>query len=234
MSDYMQESFGDELFDALLEQAVRQNLHNEIMSIPSEEELEQLYTFSEEHNKRMKKLFAADSRREVIFVVLKWTKVAVVTVCVSATLLFGTMMASAEFRAAVSDVIITWYERFTKFQSPETEYNSTQRDWFPEYLPEGFTLYNTYELNTLRGKEYGNSSGVSIDFSYIPSDASVSVDSEGMEYSAVVQNDITYHIFSATDEHKENIIVWDYDGYRFTVIGDFYTDEMLKMAFSIK
>lgn len=234
MSDYKQEGLGDELFDALLEQAVKQNLINEINSIPSEEELEQIYTFSKEHNRIMKKMFARDNSREIIFVVLRWTKVAVFIICVAATLLFGTMMVSAEFREAVSNVIITWYERFTNFQSMEVGEDFTQQKWIPRYIPDGFAVSETYEFGDFYTIEYNNADGIMIDYTYLPEDASTSIDNEEMDYSIITEGDITYHLFRAMDVRKDSKIVWHMYGYRFTIVSNYDADELLQMAFSVK
>jgi hypothetical protein len=231
----MSEFINDNLFEAVLQQAVRKNLENQLAAIPPDDELKQMYSFSDEHNRKMKKLFAADNRREAFKIVYKWGKVAVVAVCVSATLVFGTLLTSAEVRKAIGDVIVTWFSQFTKFQSPELSDDFTEREWTPEYLPEGFAFLNTYEVGSMKGIEYSNSS-IIIEFNYKPSDYSTSVDNEDMKYSVIVEKDTVYHIFESAikDEREDNIIVWDIDGYRFTIIGNYDIDELIKIAFSVK
>jgi hypothetical protein len=224
----------DDFFEAVLRQAVIKNNMDEIEAIPSDEELAKLYTFSERHSKRMKKLFSADKRKETFTVVYKWGKVAVVAICVSATLVFGILLTSAEVRKTVGDVIVTWFEKFTKFQSEESNEEFTKHNWSPRYVPAGYNMLESYEFGSMSVIEYGNQSGSKIELDYMPSDGAISVDNEGREYSVMVENDIVYHLFKAfpEDEHKGNTVVWDMGGYRFTILGYCDIDELLKMAVS--
>jgi len=225
-------NINNHLFEAMLRQAVIQNSKNQMAALPSEEELAKIYTFSDEHNRKMKKLFAADKRRETVVVIFKWSKVVAIAVCVSVTLMFGTLLTSAEFREAVGNVIITWFDKFTKFQSQDSQF--TEREWLLEYLPEGFSLHDSYRVGDIKGVEYNNSNGVTIEFSYSPSDFSTSVDNEDREYEILLENNIYYHVFETTiNDNKSNIIIWDMEEYRFTVMGNCDIEELLKIAFSV-
>ena len=233
MADYA----NDDFFDAMLRQAVIKNNKNEIAAIPSDEELKKSYTFSERHNQKMKKLFSADNRREAFTIVYRWGKVAVVAVCVSATLTLGVLLTSAEVRKVVSDVIVTWFEQFTNFRSDEASEEFIERDWSLGYIPEEFALIEAYEVGTIEGVEYGNALGAIIDFSYQPSDSSTSVDNEDKNYKVVVENDVVYHLFDSTlddNPHDFNIVVWDMSGYRFTITGNYDINELFEIALSVE
>jgi len=230
----MPDIINSDFFEAMLRQAVIKNNRDEIAAIPSDDELKKKYEFSERHNRKMKKLFAADSRHEVFTIIYRWGKVAVVAVCVSATLMFGTLLTSADVRKAIGDVVVTWFEKFTKFQSPAASEEFIERDWSPAYLPEGFLITNSIETNEIRNITYNNSNNARIIFSYRPSDFSTSVDNEDMEYSVMIENDIIYHLFEATNEAEEKIIVWDISGYRFTLTGHIEVNELFKMALSVE
>jgi len=209
-----------------------------LAAIPSDEELDKMYTLSDEHYKKMKKLFAADKRQETITIVLRWSKVAVVTICVTATVAFAALLTSADVRKAIGDTIITWFDKFTKFESVrQIENNGTveERDWSMNYLPAGFGLLDSFEAGATKLLMYIASNGTMIDFSYKLSHVSASVDNENREYRTVVENDVIYHVFELTDEieHKNNMIVWDMNGYRFTIVGEYDIDELMKMALSV-
>jgi hypothetical protein len=232
----MSDIINNDFFEAMLRQAVIVNNKNEIAAIPSDDELSKLYVFSERHNKRMKRLFAADSRREVFAIVYKWGRVAVIAVCISATLMLGALLTSAEMRKTIADVIVTWFGQFTNFHSAETSDEFIERDWSLSYLPEGFALHDTITAGEIENIIYENSNNDMIVFSYSPSHSSTSVDNEDMEYSIIIENDIVFHLFKPfpEDEYGENIIVWDLSGYRFTLTSGYELDELLKIAFSIK
>ena len=78
MSDFI----NDDFFEAVLRQAVIQNNKNEIALIPSDEELKKTHIFSEQHNKRMKNLFAAENIRKTFTIIYKWGKVAVIALLI--------------------------------------------------------------------------------------------------------------------------------------------------------
>jgi hypothetical protein len=237
MSDFINVDINnDGLFEAILRQAVIKNHENEIAAIPTDEELRKLYTFSDEHNRKMKKMFSADRRQEAFVVIFKWTKVAAITICISASVLFSALLTSAEFRKAVGDVIVTRFERFTKFESLEANDNFIERDWSPEYIPTGFVLHDNYEVGEIKGIEFINADNIMIDFMYMPSGFSTSVDNEHLGYSIIVENGIIYHLFEATSENEryENMIVWDMNGYRFMITSNYNVDELMKIAFSVK
>ena len=232
MADYT----NDGLFNAILRQAVIKNNNNEIASIPPEDELKRMLTFSDSHNKRMKKLFIADKRREFFTIFYKWSKVAVVAVCISSTLMFSILLTSAEVRKAISNVIVTWFDQFTKFQSEEVGSEFVERDWSLDYLPIGFYLNEEFTGTDSKYFEYVHESGSIIDFGYIISDDSVSVDNENKKYKVIIENDIVYHLFESTlidNEHDFNTIIWDMFGYRFTIAGNYDINELLKIALSV-
>jgi hypothetical protein len=237
MADFVFENMDDDLFEAILKQAVQKNLRNEIEALPSEEELSKMYTFSERHEKRMKKLFAADKRKETRIVVVRWGKTAVAAACIATTVLFGTLLLSSEVRATINNVIISWLDMFTRFEAPQSLSNEefVEREWLPEYLPEGFELADTFEAGEIVLFEYANADGAMIDFSVRPSEGATYIDNTDMEYRIISENSIAYHVFEVdgTDD-EENVVVWDMQGYRFTVAGTYDVDELLKIALSVR
>jgi len=237
MAESLYNDFDDNdiLFEAMLKQAVIESHMKELAELPSDEELRKMYTFSERHNKRMKKLFAADKRKETRIVVVKWCRLAVATVCITTTVLFGTLLFSSEVRAAVNNTIISWLEMFTRFQSPPLDEEFVEREWTVSYLPTGFELYDSFELGRMVLCEYMNAEGVTIDLTYVPIDATSYVDNTDVEYSIVIEDGIDYHVFVADSdlEYEENSIVWNMQGYRFTIAGIYDIDELLKIALSV-
>jgi hypothetical protein len=241
MSDYILDPLeNDDILDAILKQAIIKNHLNRLAAMPSDEELEKMYTLSDGHYKKMKKLFTADKRRETFTVVLRWSKVAVVTVCVTATVMFATLLTSADVRKVIGDTIITWFSQFTQFESAkqpaEDDTIFFERDWSLSYLSEGFELLDSVIAGETTLFMYMNPKGSMIDFKYMPSRGSISVDNEDREYDTIVENDVIYHIFEVTDgiEGKQNILIWDMNGYRFTVAGEIDIDELMKIALSVK
>jgi len=61
----------DSVFEAMLRHALLENLYEEIDSLPPDDELASLYTFSEAHTKRMERLFAREALKGKLFAVAK-------------------------------------------------------------------------------------------------------------------------------------------------------------------
>jgi hypothetical protein len=154
--------------------------------------------------------------------------------------MFATLLTSSAVRKAIGETIITWFSQFTQFESAQQGGDDTsdfvERDWSLGYTPEGFELLDYAVVGTTKLFMYLNSNGAMIDFTYNPSGSSVSVDNEDREYRTIVEGDIVYHIFELTDEteYKKNIVVWDMAGYRFTVMGTYDVDELMKTALSVE
>ena len=83
------ENDDDILFEAMLKQAVIKSHMKELAALPPEEELRKMYTFSERHNKRMRKLFAKERRRAIFADVYRYAKLAAAVICVATTVIFS-------------------------------------------------------------------------------------------------------------------------------------------------
>jgi hypothetical protein len=81
---------------------------------------------------------------------------------------------------------------------------------------------------------YENEAGDILSFSYGAIDDLLQVNNEGVDYSEVVIDNITYYVFNANTPDSVNMIVWDKNDLRFTLGGDISVDELLKIADSVK
>ncbi|GHV34509.1 hypothetical protein FACS18949_10700 [Clostridia bacterium] len=149
-----------------------------------------------------------------------------------AAVLFGALMTVPSVRAAVVEATILWFERFTTFlpfscEAPENG-NLT-----PTYLPNGYTLNEILSAGDMTVVRYLDAAGNEINLTTMPSDGSLSVNNEDVEYSTIVSGDVTYNVFAAVSSGKGNTIVWDSGGVRFELDGTIDVDELLKMAASV-
>lgn len=223
----------DALFEALFRQAVIDNYEEEIAEGLDEGDGLKLHIFSERHNLRMKKLFAQAEGRERLQYGIKWAGRCVAAVLVGTLVFFSALMTVPEVRAAVKSVVIEWFDQFTKFSSDESAPKEVQ-NWAPSYIPEEFyedERYDDFGHVTIR---YSNTNGDIIRFSYIDQSGSISVDNESRKFYEVVNGEIIYYVFEAEASNKGNSVIWDQDGYRFTVKGQSSIDNLLNMAKSIK
>lgn len=221
------------LFDALFRQAVIDNYEEELSVIPTKKELSTLYSLSDEHIARMKRLFSQAERLEMLRSAAKWTRRCVAVVIVGFVVLFGVLMTVPEVRATVKSVIIEWFDQFTKFTSGQ---DSTKEslEWEPSYVPEGFTEDERYGDFGRLTIWYLDSKGNSIVFAYINQSDSVSVDNENRDFYEVEVTGTTYYIFESETSDKGNTVIWDKEGYRFTIEGQSPGGELLNTAKSVE
>ena len=228
--------YNSDFLEAILEKAITKSHFDRLAAMPSEEELAKIYTLSPEHNKRMKKIFAADKRRQIMITALRYGKAAAFAICISISLMFGAILVSADIRNLVGEAIITWFDKYTKFQTDEiyTENEFVEREWSPRYLPNGFDLSDSREVGSIKSIKYTNSNNLTIRFNYMPDTGSISVDNEDKIYSTIIENGVTYHVFETYDEGENHIIIWDMGGYRFEITGVVDVDELVKVALSVE
>lgn len=223
----------DPVFEAMLRQAVRDNVYEEAASVPDDETLATMFTISQKHDKRMRHLCAREDRREMFSAFMRPAKNVAVFALVAITVLFGALMLNIDARAAVKEVIIEWYEQFTRFVGIGDVEPNGSRDWSPEYLPDGYVEVNVFE-STLMVKEYENDDGGYFTFQFFFDSNELQVDNEESEYSTEEINGIIYYVFEAEDERKSCRITWFADGYTFNISGYLDVEELLEIAKSVK
>lgn len=221
------------LFDALFRQAVIDNYEEELSVIPTEKELSALYAFSDAHIARMKRLFSQAERHEMLRSAAKWVKRCAAVFIVVTVVLFGALMMVPEVRAAVKSVIIEWYDQFTKFTSGQDPTKESQ-EWEPSYVPEGFAEDERYGDFGRLTIWYLDSRGNSIVFTYFDQSDSVSVDNENRDFYEVESAGTIYYVFESETQDKGNSVIWDKEGYRFTIEGQSPESELLNIAKSVE
>ena len=225
----------DVVFEALFCQAVIDNFNEEIDSIPSNEQLTKLYSFSPEFEIKMKKLFIKDSRKDFAKTVLLYSKRVASILIIVLGLLFSTLLFNTEVRAAVGKVLVEWYEKFTSFTFEDNKVFGENKGWTLGYLPEGYIQKKYEVLGHITSIEYRNNQDEKIRFTYIPegSITNISVDNENHEINTcVILNNEAFSI-SAVDDAFDNGVIWNMDGHTFDLWGKIPVNELKKIAESI-
>lgn len=149
----------DVVFEALFRQAVIDDFNEEIDSIPTNEQLAKIYSFSPEFELRMKKLFTKDRRKDFIKTISLYSRRVASVLIIVLGLLFGTLLFNAEVRAAVGNVLVEWYEKFTSFTFIGDEIIDEKKEWSLNYMPEGYIQENYEVLGRITSIEYRNNQG---------------------------------------------------------------------------
>src|SRR5690606_9115734 len=190
-----------------------------IDSIPTNEQLAEIYSFSWEFEMRMKKLFVKDHRRKFLKNAMLYSRRVASILVIVLGLLFGTLLFNTEVRAAVGKVLVEWYEKFTSFTFRDEEIIVEKKEWTLEYLPEGYLQKNYEELGNVTNMEFINNQGDKIRFSYRPENSitNISVDNENHKIDSHVVLDNKAFSITAVDDRFDNGVIWNMDGYTFSL-----------------
>ena len=225
----------DVVFEALFRQAVIDDFNEEIGSIPTNEQLAVIYSFSSEFEMRMKKLFVKDRRRSFVKTAMYFSRRVASILIIVLGLLFGTLLFNTEVRATVGKILVEWYEKFTSFTFRDDEIISEKKDWTLNYLPEGYAMKNYEVLGRITNIDFINELVDKIRFSYHPEGSiiNISVDNENHKIDRCeILNNEAYCI-SAVDDEFDNGVIWNMDGHTFDLWGKIPMEELKKIAESI-
>jgi len=192
-------------------------------------------SFSEAHEKRMKRLFArVRAKRAAVRVWSITWKTAVVVAFVIAVI-SSVLLSNPKVYAAVSEVVIEFFSQFTTLRFSNSEETVKITEWELSWLPESFSeTYREYDEGSSRAG-YSDSNGIIIRFTASPSDSSqINVDNEQSAYSIKTTAGIDYYIFASTSEEAPSIIVWGNEGYSFMISSLCDIEILEKIAYSIK
>jgi len=162
-------------------------------------------------------------RLDILESVMLWARKIAVVLAIIAALSFGALVAfSPDVRAAISNTTMRWFDGFVNFIGAEyREVGAEPGGWWPHYLPEGFVPQDLFETPDIFSVIFENQDGEEIWLTIIPADMLLAVNTDGIYYSEVVIEGITYHHFKAYDEDTFNsTIVWYRDDYSFELFSD--------------
>jgi len=222
----------ESFYEAVLKQAVIQDCLRELEALPSEQELEKSLVYSPRHISRMKKLFANEARREATLRFTSYAKKVASVAAIVIMVIFGMLMLNPNVRAVIVETIVEWFETFTRFQSQKTDTAAFNMTWRPSYVPEGFFEKDVFESVGMASIMYTNEEET-ISLILMPADASLSVDNENMVYTEITVDEVHFYLFESEDDTGDNILVWNSEGVRFSLVSTITIDNLLLMAQSL-
>jgi hypothetical protein len=226
----------DEMFaDALISAAVIENHKREMdMILPGEENL----SFSGAHEQRIHVMFAWERAKKIMGKVFNYSARVASYIAIVIALAGALLMTQSEVRAVVRETVVEWYEAFINFrffQDHETPAVNSEAPYFePKYLPESFTETYSEILFESVTKIYSSFDEIDVLFTAHPiGSGAYNVDNEHTRYEVEYRDGAEYHVLESTDEEYPSHILWQMDGYEFTLNGNIPMDELWKMALSV-
>lgn len=159
-------------------------------------------------------------------------KVAIAAII--AMMSFSTMMvANAQFRERVISWVIETFEKYSIFElkSDDTPTIQELHKYKPYYVPEGFQLLHTVEQPSLILYEYTGANNHTLSILMSLSDTQIYIDTEGVALEKLELGDTPAYYFEKDNVHH---IIFERDGYYFTVYGTTSKSELIKVAEGIQ
>ena len=222
-------------FEAALMIALRADAQKELDTLPTPEQLEELYPDTSQWDDRM----AAALRRKKHRPVLKRVLLAALTLVI---LTIGALAVNADFRRAVYTMI----QKFLPIEMQLTyQVDGEPLEWLPDgysdhYVPDGFERDREQEferaenfLHVYSSKESGE--GYTVRCSIIQPGQQSSFDNEHTTYKNVKVGDADATLGTSVGESGDTVYIlsWEQGGVSNTIMGNISRDEIVRIAENI-
>jgi hypothetical protein len=222
----------DMLLDALLKAAVREAFKKEIDALPDNEKLA-AYKPSPVLDKRIGSLIKSSYRKIQARRFVKGLGKAAACLCVLLAVSSVILLSVEATRNAIFNAVLDWQDEYTEIKyEGASENNSIYR---PTYLPEGFHEKSVEGDINFTTVFYENDAGVSIIFDQQKAGSGTTlVDNEHSDYYEVQISGNIGHLFKSKTENDSSILIWEDHGIVFELLSVFNSDELIRMAESVK
>jgi hypothetical protein len=225
----------NQIFDSILTEALKNRSKIYLSNIPSEDELSKELEFSDGFKDKMNKLMESYKRMAARKKVFIYTKKFVACILIVAGLGFGVLMLSQPVRAAIQNVIIQWFDKYTQFDFKSDSTEVEFKEYTLGYLPEGFVETDYFSADGYTSVEYRDLKGNDIIFDYaISENITIALDNEHSTYSVISLNGSEAHLFESNEEGSRSHLLWEDNGYTFKITALLNAEEIIKIAENIK
>jgi hypothetical protein len=216
-------------FEEMLSRAVAESHERQLRGFDNEDE----HVFSDEHNRKMSKLFAYDKRRDVAKAVAKYTYRVAAVICIVFALAVTLLMTNGDARALFSNTIVEILDGYTGVHFPNEPVDD-YIEWYPTKIPNGYKVtYRSY-ASAYSEVEYSKN-GVLLQFIAAQAAGSqITVDNEHTEMKTLEVKGITYTIFESVHPDFPTMLLWERAGYAFFLSGFESVDNLIKIAGSVR
>jgi len=228
----------DKLFNAVVKVAAEDAWQEEMDSLPSLEELNEMYPPSESLDKRVYGTINKAARRGKIKKAIRITSKLVAGFCVFIVLAGGLLMSVGASRTFILSRIINMGEDYVQISFYLGYVEDLEiGELVVNFIPEDFTFYEQGEL--AEGHTYylfrsNIRRGIMIQHTIVHEDMGT-VDmfkpmTEGNNFSIISLHGQVAYLFTSADENKVNTISWNYGRHFLSVSAFLDVDELMRIA----
>lgn len=157
----MYNSHNDDIFDAILTTAFHMYWDKELASMPSDEELAEMYPVPQKQVRQMQR-YAKRLEYNTPIAIVYLRRFAVVCLVIL-SLTFAVFATSPTVREAIKDTVVTWYEKYVKFDFAKSDNTESEITDIYElnigYIPDGFEIVSSTEESDIREYLYVANNG---------------------------------------------------------------------------
>lgn len=183
------------------------------------------YKYSKQHNRKMQKLFSK-MRKDKYH---KYTKNTMRVLIVAA--IISSMTITAFGIPQSREFIIKKLFDYSSYTIKNIDDAAIVSDLIVGYIPDGFQLSDHYESNSIYSYEYYKDSNFIVVNKYAL-DNEVNFDTEMFEYEKILVDNITYIFYQS--QIGMNGILWNENGYIYSIKGNIKVDILFEMALKTK
>lgn len=236
---YSPEHINDDIFDSILTSAFNDYINKQIENEPTDDELAEKYPIPKNGLKRILKAIKEQKYHRPMYIV--YLQRVAVTVLILAATVFSLLMSNSKIRAAVTDVIIEWYNTHIKIEFTSDPSDDTETTPISEYslqigyIPEGFELVDTNEFEQ-HFKKYTFISGdkyIQIEF-FLSNITEYLFDIERHESYNTVINGLAAYIFSSEENDIHTSIIMGNESFTLFLDTPKNISEAIKIAENIE
>lgn len=222
-------------FDSLLKIAVSEAFLNEMESLPSKEELDQLYIPSDGLSRRMKKIVNQNRMKQKIHTYVKIIRKIAAVAVILFTVSSFTLLSVEATRNAIFKLIIKHHDKYTEIRFDETDVGrSKDALYYPTYLPQDFTETETVTYGNTVMLTFANGEGLEILLKQSPAATGTTfIDNENTEYKEVDINGNIAYLFEGHSKDDYNVLLWQADGVVFELTSRISSDELIRIGCSL-
>ena len=235
----------DQVFEGILTAALNEYIVEELKSVPSDEEIAEMYPTSIKLKKRYQR--KAKEKKYQLPLPLVYCKRLAVAFFVVVTLSFGILMTNSDVRAAVSNTVVTWYEKviqinFFKAQDTiNTDKSTETEDSLPDlsdlkvtYIPSEFMLASSIEETEKREYIYTAEDGRYLVIGMYSSETTeVVLDIELTKYEEIsINGNSGYLVYNEVE--NTGYLTYGNTKYTITISSISTKEEIIKIAENIK
>lgn len=228
------------IFDVVLTEALEESSERDFLMIDSAD-ADEARELPQGYEKKIKKILSSVGRKERA----KRFRHTAVRTAVSAAaafgLIFGGLLIHPDVSASVWDAVRSVFETHDKLEydglAEDVTFDNFDDTIRPGYVPEGYRLsegyYSPISVMLIYIKE--NSEDEKLYFDYCIADGlSMNIDNEHHIYHTFTRDGIKYHYYESTASDFFDMLVWNADGYVFSINANLSKDELMKIAENLK